>query len=596
MDIRNDLKESILLFDGAMGTYYSARCHRISSNCERANLEDPALVESIHREYLEAGCRALKTNTFGVNPAACGGDDALLRRLVGAGVDLAARAAGGRAYVFGDIGPINGVDEKEAAAGYRAVADALLEKDVGHFLFETNSTDSGLLQAAAYIRARQPDAYIITSFAVQPDGYTRHGYHYARMFRQLRDSGLVDAVGFNCVSSARHMALLLQGLTVDGITISAMPNAGYPVVIRNRTFYDGDPDYFAQQMKAIAEAGAGILGGCCGTTPLHIARTRAALAGQRPHKRIIPAAAGPAPVSVRSDNSFRDKLEAGRKVIALELDPPRDTDLEGFLRNAQRIKASGADILTIADCPVARARMDSSLLACKVRYELKMDVLPHLTCRDRNLNATKALVLGLYAEGVRNLLAVTGDPVPTAERDEVRSVYQFNSRRLAQFLTSLGEQELPSPLCVFGALNLNALNFDVQLSIAREKLKNGMYGFLTQPVLTRQAFENLQRARRELDAKILGGIIPIVSAKNARFMESEVNGIRVDPELTQRYEGKTREEGEALAYDVSVEIARRIAPFVDGFYLITPFSRVGLMERIIRAVAALEGSDPHRQD
>ena len=157
----------------------------------------------------------------------------------------------------------------------------------------------------------------------------------------------------------------------------------------------------------------------------------------------------------------------------------------------------------------------------------------------RNLNATKALLLGLYAEGVRNVLLVTGDPVPTAERDEVKSVYQFNSRKLASFVSSLGEQVLPQPFHLFGALNVNAVNFDVQLKLAREKLERGMAGFLTQPVLTPKGFENLKRARSELSgAWLLGGIIPVVSARNARFMDSEINGINVDPRITELYEGK----------------------------------------------------------
>jgi homocysteine S-methyltransferase len=244
--------------------------------------------------------------------------------------------------------------------------------------------------------------------------------------------------------------------------------------------------------------------------------------------------------------------------------------------------------MTIADCPIARARMDSSLLACKVKRELGLTALPHMTCRDRNLNATKALLLGLYAEGVREVLAITGDPIPTAERDEVKSVYQFNSRKLAQYIVSLGGRDMPGALTVFGALNLNARNFEVELRRAEEKVHNGMTGFLTQPILSAEALENLKAARAALPAevKILAGIIPVVSQRNAIFMENEVNGIHVTPEIIALYEGKDRDEGEALALRISMEVARAAAPYADGFYLMTPFNRVALMERLIAQLKA----------
>ena len=251
------------------------------------------------------------------------------------------------------------------------------------------------------------------------------------------------------------------------------------------------------------------------------------------------------------------------------------------MAGAQRLKDAGVDILTIADCPIARARMDSSLLACKVKRELDMDVLPHMTCRDRNLNATKALLLGLYAERVRNVLLVTGDPIPSAERDEVKTVYQFNSRKLSAFVSELGRQTLPGGFHIFGALNLNAKNFDVQLKLAKDKIKNGMVGFLTQPVLSENAIENLKRARKELDTYILGGLIPIVSERNARFMNSEVNGISVDSSIIESYVGKDRDQSEELAIRITTDFAKRIEDLVDGYYIMTPFNRTSLVAKII---------------
>ena len=288
---------------------------------------------------------------------------------------------------------------------------------------------------------------------------------------------------------------------------------------------------------------------------------------------------------MEKDDAFLRKLNAGKKVIAIELDSPKDADLNNYLAGAKRLQAAGADLLTIADCPIARARMDSSLVACRVHRELGLCTLPHMTCRDRNLNATKALLLGLYAEGVREVLAITGDPIPTAERDEVKNVYQFNSRKLAQYIVSLaGEgREMPSPMTVFGALNLNARNFEVELRRAGEKLENGMSGFLTQPVLSEQAVENLRRTRETLGerAKILAGIMPVVSQRNAIFMENEVNGIHVAEDIMEAFAGLDREQGEALGLEISLKMAREALPYADGFYLMTPFNRVALMERLI---------------
>jgi homocysteine S-methyltransferase len=291
------------------------------------------------------------------------------------------------------------------------------------------------------------------------------------------------------------------------------------------------------------------------------------------------------PVQQPKVNPFWEKLQdPARKPIAVELDPPEAADLTKFMAGARELQANGADIITIADCPIARARMDSSILACKIRRELDMPALPHMTCRDRNLNATKALLLGLSAEEVHNVLVVTGDPIPTASRDEVKSVYNFNSRLLARYITTLNETVLTTPFQVFGALNLNAVNFGVQLRLAKEKVENGVCGFLTQPVLTQKALDNLKLAHQELDAKILGGIIPVVSQRNANFMNSEVSGITVDESIIRLYEGLDRAAGEDLAVKISTAVAKEMADYVDGFYLMTPFGRTGLMARIMAAI------------
>ena len=584
LDVRKLLTRRPLLFDGGMGTYYKAKP---GQECEQANLTDPEGILAVHRAYLAAGADAIKTNTFSL-PRLAAAQQPGWEQLADAGWQLAAKAAGETgAAVFADLGPAPDTENLPAEQVYLSVAKRFALLGARNFLFETLSTEEGVLEAIRALKQTVPEAFVLVSFAVLPDGYTREGRYCAELVRRMAQSGVVDAVGLNCVSAPGAMRALVQQLGDAGLPLSVMPNAGYPVVARAQVRYQGKPEYFARELSRLASEGVRILGGCCGTTPQHIAALRTALDAL---PEALPAApvAKPAAVAkpvVETDDAFLRKLRAGQRVIAVELDSPKDADLTAYLEGARRLQAAGADLLTIADCPIARARMDSSLVACRVHRELGMNVLPHMTCRDRNLNATKALLLGLYAEGVREVLAITGDPIPTAERDEVKNVYQFNSRKLAQYIVSLaGEgREMPSPITVFGALNLNARNFEVELRRAAEKLENGMSGFLTQPLLSAQAVENLKKTRETLGerAKILAGILPVVSQRNAIFMENEVNGIHVDDAIIQRFEGLDRAAGEELGLEVSVQAAKAAAPYADGFYLMTPFNRVALMERLI---------------
>ena len=584
LDVRKLLAQRPLLFDGGMGTYYKTKP---GQECEQANLTDPEGILAVHRAYLAAGADAIKTNTFSL-PRLAAAQQPGWEQLADAGWQLAAKAAGETgAAVFADLGPAPDTENNPAEQVYLAVAKRFALLGARNFLFETLSTEDGVLEAIRALKRTVPEAFVLVSFAVLPDGYTREGRYCAELVRRMAQSGVVDAVGLNCVSAPGAMRALVQQLGDVGLPLSVMPNAGYPVVARAQVRYQGKPEYFARELSRLAAEGVRILGGCCGTTPQHIAALRTALDALPETLPAAPAAkpAEAAKPVVEMDDAFLRKLRAGQRVIAVELDSPKDADLTAYLEGAHRLQAAGADLLTIADCPIARARMDSSLVACRVHRELGMNVLPHMTCRDRNLNAAKALLLGLYAEGVREVLAITGDPIPTAERDEVKNVYQFNSRKLAQYIVSLaGEgREMPSPLTVFGALNLNARNFEVELRRAAEKLENGMSGFLTQPVLSAQAVENLKKARETLgeQAKILAGILPVVSQRNAIFMENEVNGIHVDEAIIQKFEGLDRAAGEELGLEVSVQAAKAAAPYADGFYLMTPFNRVALMERLI---------------
>ena len=581
-NIREYLKNNVLLFDGAMGTYYDELTDD-GIGCELANIKNSELIRGIHKEYIEAGAKAILTNTFATGIDAFLGDRDLQKKVINAGIDIAIEAAKEEAYVFADMGSLSADSNNAAFEEYKIIADIFLEKGIKNFFFETRNSTIGLKSIGEYIKEKSPYSFIIVSFAVMPDGYSSEGYYYKTMFKEICESGFFDAVGLNCMTGANHMAKLLKDVNTEGLYLVAMPNAGYPIVRDNRIYYGSLANYFATQIEDILDMGVNIVGGCCGTTPKHIELLKKSMSG----KLIKPRRAIKQEKGITQNirlNRFKNKLELGQKAIAVELDSPIDTNVAKFMENTKKLKLAGADIVTIADNPIARARMDSCLLACKVRNELDFDVLPHMTCRDRNVNAAKGLLLGASAFGVDNVLVITGDPIPNAQRDEIRSVFEFNSVKFANFIKSLNDEVFESPMNICAALNVNSRNFSAELKKAKRKQENGVEVLFTQPVLTKRAVENLKTARENLDIKIMGGIIPIVSERNARYMQSEVNGIYITDDIVEKYIGKEREEAEEIALSMSKEIANEIYDLVDGYYLITVLNRVSLMEKLIKTV------------
>ena len=585
MDIREHIRKEPLVFDGGMGTYYAQKTHTRGKGVELANIETPLVIAEIHTEYLRAGAQAIKTNTFAANRIVYQGDTELVERIVRAGWEIAARAAEPfGAYVFADIGPVTGLPPADILDEYRFLVDQFLAAGARHFLFETNSSTEGLVETAAHIKQICPEAFVLTSFSAFPGGYTRDGFFVEELIRTVTESGYIDAVGFNCVSGVQSMKELVRLLGTCVLPLSLMPNAGHPIVIDGRTFYESAPDYFGDGLAAIVRDGVSIVGGCCGTTPEHIRALCRALSdsgrvSEKAGERTARTSLAP------SHSPFFEALKAGEIPIAVELDPPETGNADKFMTGARELQEAGVTAITIADNPIARARMDAAMLAGRVQRSLRLEPIPHMTCRDRNLNAIKSILLGLSAEGVHNLIAITGDPIPTAERDEVKSVYQFNSRKLSAFITSLGERGDVVPFHVFGALNVNSSHFPSQLGLAKKKMEAGMTGFFTQPVLSARAKENLRTARDTLPgALILGGIMPVVSERNARFMESEISGIHVEERIISAYQGLDREAAEDLAVKLSLKIAKDIEPYIDGYYIITPFARTGLVARIVEGI------------
>lgn len=569
--------QGYMLFDGAFGTYYAQRYAEEQEPCEMANLKHPQRVAAIHREYIEAGADAIKTNTFSANEQQLECSWEMIQQILQEGYRIAKETAGDRVKVFADIGPIMEQKNVSLAQQYQRIADVFLAEGAECFLFETLLNTRELHAVSAYIKQRCPSACIIVSFAVTADGYSRQGIAMHQLLQDCLADEHVDACGLNCVCGPMHMKRLLDSIDRSKKPILIMPNAGYPTILANRTYFRDSSTYFAKEMQEIWKKGARLLGGCCGTTPVYIQKTKEALQEQTIMQKTLQPAQQTDKIVREDHNPLRKKLQKRQQIIAVEFDPPANCEIERFMNNAEFLKEAGVDAVTIADCPIARARVDSSLMACKLHRELGLEVIPHMTCRDRNINATKALLFGLQIEGIRNVLVVTGDPIPSEDRQEIKGVFNFNSQLLAGYIRDLNETMFREPFLIFGALNLNAVNFEAELAKAKRKVAQGMEGFLTQPVHSRQALINLKRAREELQAYLLGGVLPIVSHRNAVYMNNEISGIEVDDEIIDLYEGTTRAEAQKLAVAISCKTMDEMRPYIDGYYLITPFHRVEII-------------------
>jgi len=281
-------------------------------------------------------------------------------------------------------------------------------------------------------------------------------------------------------------------------------------------------------------------------------------------------------------------LQQGQRPILVEFDPPRNERPDAFIAGAQELYRAGAAAITVADCPIGKASIDACMLAAKLKREFGVEALPHMACRDRNLNAAKALLMGLSMEGVGQVLLVTGDPVSHEDRDQIKGVFQMTAQTLAAAMTALADQGRLDRFFLCGALNVNARNFEIELRRARQKEESGVSAFLTQPVSSRRGAENLRRARQELKGYLLGGLFPMVSYQNASFLKREVAGMDVEESVLTAFEGLDRAAGEALGKRLCLDMAREIRPFVDGYYIMTPFRRVELVKGLIQALQAME--------
>ena len=615
--IKEFLKRNRLVMDGAMGTYYSQKYARRQEPSEIGNFDAPDVIKAIHMEYIRAGANLIRTNTFASNyetlkRAGYGGEShnpgEVVKRNLTWGFNIARGAVNTcnrPVFIAADIGPISEFgkrDEQEILDEYILMAKTFIELGADIILFETFSDLKYILPVARYIKEHSK-IFVIASFCLNKFGYTKSGLSARKLLLETENELSIDAIGFNCGIGAAHMYQVLKRLDFGDRLVLAAPNSGYPDTIRDRSVYQENMEYFSGKMQEIADLGVNIIGGCCGTSPEYIRlmtsevdlqkealRRRSLRTIEARRQGTEEAAPGKAMGAVSGEgikvhvfNPLMDVLNAGKKAIVVELDPPFNGDMEKMIQAVETLKSQPVDMITLSDSPMGKMRADSLAVGAKVQRELDFPVMPHMTCRDRNQIAIGGAILGAHLNGIRNLLAITGDPVQVGDRTVVSSVYDFNSVTLMEYLKQMNEEYFSGdPMIYGGALNYGRKNLDKEIERMERKIQAGASYFLTQPIYSQEDIERIAYIKSRVDTKILGGIMPLVSYRNALFMKNEIYGIHVPDEVVARYSpGMSREEGEAAGIACALELAGKMKNVVDGYYFMVPFNRASMICRII---------------
>lgn len=583
------IKKNRVLCDGAFGTYYAA-LSGADEPCEWANLENPELVKKIHREYIQAGARLIRTNTFAANRAMLSMKKEQLGELIRSGYALAKEAAeeeGKPVYIGGDIGPIpaEGMTERQKReAEYLEICHIFLEAGAEILIFETFSSLDEILPAIQKVKAEKKDLFVAVQFCMNQFGYSNAGLSAKRLLEEVGKTEEISAVGFNCGVGPGHLYQIMERMNLSvGKYITALPNAGYPQRIQSKMVFLDNEEYFVEKGGDIAGLGADIMGGCCGTTPAYISKLNKKIRCERNTDRCLERKETEKGKTESRDYSFFKAKQ--KKLIAVELAPPLNADDEKLMDAANRLKNCAVDVVTFPDSPSGRTRVDSVLMAAKVMKETGMCVMPHLCCRDKNAIAIRSLLLGAQINGIHNFLIVTGDPVPALIRQSVKSVFNFDSVGCMKIVKDMNEEQFAKePLYYGGAINYNRRNLIVERDRMLKKIEAGASFFFTQPVFCREDAEKIRQLKEEVPkARILCGIMPLISRKNALFMKNEMAGIHVPDEVIERYrEDMTREQGEETGIAIAKEIMALSSGFADGFYFSLPFNRVSVLEAILK--------------
>lgn len=610
MDLRKIFVSKCLVTDGAMGTYYRDIYGAGTHAPELDNLAEPDRIEAIHREYIRAGADIIRTNSFASNArtlcresggmtrkeqlktvyentaAACRiAQNAVEHERLCAGKD---RNSLKDIYIAGDIGPIperysGEMPDNAATEEYRAMIQAHLDSGVQLIWFETFADFEQILPAAEWIRSVS-DVFIMASFSVNMFGYTKTGIGMRELIRTGRNSGLIDGIGFNCGIGPSHLARLLEHQDLGDMIVAAVPNAGYADQIENRMVYRDNAGYFCKAMREIAGLGINIIGGCCGTSPVYTKKLVETAGGNPVAKRLADRPEERAESEIRYDNNpFIRRLYSGEKVVIAELDPPFDGNDRKMTEAADILKTAGVEMITFSDSPMGKMRASAAMSAVKVAGQFQIDTMPHIACRDRNAIGIGSEILGAYMNGIRNLLIVTGDPVPSGDRGSITSVYDYHSVTLMNYVRQMNREHFAGdPIAYGGALNYGRKNIDAEIRRMEKKCAAGASFFLTQPIYSDEDIEKIRYIKSRIDTKIICGIMPLVSYRNAMFMKNEITGIDVPDEIIARYDpDMSREEAQTAGVQIAAEIVEKLRETADGYYFMVPFNRAVMIAEIM---------------
>ena len=592
-----------VLADGGMGTLLYERGIPYEQSFDELNLSKPTLVESLHRDYLAAGAEVIETNTFGTNAvrlAPHGLEDKV--RLIARQAVKVARTAreivGVPAFLAGSMGPLGkplepfgSISIADAERHFRAVAEGLLEGGCELFVLETFQDLNEILAAMRSVRRVSLDIPIVAQMTFGIDGKTLYGHAPTQVVRALRQAGAA-VVGVNCGLGPQPTLEILEEVmaAAGGTPVSAMPNAGLPQLRDGRYVYPASPEYLAEFAARAVGLGVRLLGGCCGTTPAHILAMRERLQRDLPAERLSPGAEvhvlerAPEPVAAREPAAEPALLRKMRErfVVSVEIDPPRGINTQKVMEGARLLAQHGVDAVNIADSPMARIRMSAMALAYQIHHHFpRLEIILHLTTRDRNLMGLQSDLLGAHSLGLRNILCLTGDPPSLGDYPNATAVFDTDAVGLMKIVqqmnagtdqagTSIGA---PTAFAYGCGVNPTAEDLDSEFERVRRKLEARPQFIMTQPVYELGAWERfVGRLTGITDIPILIGILPLQSYRHAEFLHNEVPGISV-PDWIRRRLHDAGNEGQQVGVELARDLLAQCKTMANGVYLMPSFGR-----------------------